>query len=57
MLLPLSSYEYGAERDRLEMNKLVRKNKDENILIELNTINTAKQIFDLVSSCAASIHG
>ncbi|MGC2680659.1 MAG: hypothetical protein WA323_02245 [Candidatus Nitrosopolaris sp.] len=32
------------------MNKLVRKNKDENILIELNTINTAKQIFDLVSS-------
>jgi CRISPR-associated endonuclease/helicase Cas3 len=34
----------------LEMNKLVRKNKDENILIELNTINTAKQIFDLVSS-------
>ena len=34
----------------LEMNKLVRKNKDENILIELNTISTAKQIFDLVSS-------
>jgi CRISPR-associated endonuclease/helicase Cas3 len=34
----------------LEMNKQVRNNKDKNILIELNTINTAKQIFDSVSS-------
>ena len=34
----------------LEMNKQVRNNRDKNILIELNTINTAKQIFDSVSS-------
>ncbi len=34
----------------LDMNDLIGHNKDKNILIELNTINTAKQVFDSISS-------
>jgi len=33
-----------------EMNRLIGDNKEKNILIELNTINTAKQVLDSISS-------
>ena len=40
----------------VEMNNLIRDNKDKNILIELNTINTAKELFDSVSSNSHEIY-